>query len=222
MPPQRPLPVRRPNPDLGVPPPHPHRRPSRSRRSHGPPRPADRPPPHLLGLARNTAPHTHKPVAGSSLRDPGATTGSASAGARGRFRPLPHDDPPTGRWARGSERLALGDLVALAELCRGQRGRQPVVMPHVLDDAGPVDEELRCHACAPLLLAGRNVDPPSVLLDNDAAVALRRTSAAARPRSPPGSATRTGPSDRLGRYHAVRRSRLRRASTARGGLRRPD
>jgi len=31
--------------------------------------------------------------------------------------------------------------------------------------------KLRGHPCAPLLLAGRNVDPPGVLLDNDAAVA---------------------------------------------------
>ncbi len=44
-------------------------------------------------------------------------------------------------------------------------------MAHVLGDPVPVDQELRGHPCAPLLLAGRNVDPPGVLLDNDAAVA---------------------------------------------------
>ncbi len=67
--------------------------------------------------------------------------------------------------------MALGDLIAVAEARRGQRRRQPVVMPHVLGDPALVDEELRCDACAPLLLAGCDVDPPGVLLDNDAAVA---------------------------------------------------
>jgi len=63
-------------------------------------------------------------------------------------------------------------------------------MPHVLDNPVPVDQELRCHTGAPLLLAGRDVDPPGVLLDNDAALAptepAQRLGREARPAQPLG------------------------------------
>jgi len=120
--------------------------------------------------------------------------------------PVPSADPCAGRVvALGSGSPALGDLVAVAEAGCGQCQRQPAVLPHVLGNLDPVDEELRGHACMSLPRAGPKVDPLGVLLYNDAAVRpaepaqrLGRKSRPGQPlgQDPPvGSAAATRPDD---------------------------